>query len=84
MYITRGNILDFWGYEKAGVVLLQCQDGNGDQIRRVIQFGYIAMKGLYVFIHLKGILGFKHCLFWRNEVLKMICRYNPPVFELAL
>ena len=49
-------------------------------IPRVIQFGYIERKGLYVFIHLKSILGFRHCLFCRNEALEMICRDNPSPF----
>ena len=52
-------------------------------IPRVIQFGYIERKGLYVFIHSKSILEFRHCLFWRNEALKIICRDNNlPLFVM--
>jgi hypothetical protein len=66
--------------------LLQCQVGNpnGHKHRRVKQFCYIERKYLYVVIHFKRILGFRYCLFWRNEALKMICRNNrpPPFFVM--
>lgn len=43
--------------------LLQCQVGNpnGHKHRRVKQFCYIERKYLYVVIHFKRILGFRHC-----------------------
>jgi hypothetical protein len=56
--------------------------GNGDKNRRVIQFGFIERKGLYVFIHFKSILTFRHCLFWRNDALKMISRKVFGLFRL--
>ena len=61
--------------------LLQCQVGNpnGHKHRRVKQFCYIERKYLYVVIHFKRILGFRYCLFWRNEALKM--RYREKMVQ---
>ena len=47
---------------------------------RVIQFGYIERKCLDVFIYAKSILGFRHCLFWRNVALKILCGEIPFFF----
>jgi hypothetical protein len=48
-----------------------------------VSYSLVTLGGYFnVFICFKNIFGFRHCLYWRNGALEMVCRDNhtPPFF----